>query len=163
MDPQSPEDLGKVRGWLILMVVVLIPHGVGGVMALFSPEFRAAAQIGSSGLALLVFTVVGNLAGILLIVTRSRVAPVFFTLYLPILFGSIFLERNLLTSVNARLAALGSTGRLSEMQLVALLAANAVIGVLMVGYWVRSKRVRAVFGTTGLDLLRLGEKRSDAG
>lgn len=154
MSPGSPEDLGKIRGWLLVMVVILIPHGVGGLMALFSPEFRTAAQIGSNGMALLVFTVVGNLAGILLIFTRHRLAPVFFTVYLPILFGSIFLERDLLASVNARLGALGSPDRLSQLQLVVLLVMNAAIAVLMIGYWTRSRRVRAVFGTTGLELLR---------
>jgi hypothetical protein len=124
-------------------------------VALFLPGFREAAGIHGLGLVLLVVTAAGNLSGICLILSRNRVAPAFFTLYPPLLVVlTLLLEPNLLETVNARLAAIGSTDQLSSIQLMALMAVNVVIVVLMVGYFVRSERVQAVFGTRGLQLLR---------
>jgi hypothetical protein len=101
-----------------------------------------------------VVTAVGNLSGIYLILSRNRVAPAFFTLYPPLLVVLTLLEPNLLATANARLAAVGSTDQLSSIQLTALMGVNVVIVALMVGYFVRSERVHAVFGTRGLHLLR---------
>jgi len=145
-----------VRGWLLVFVAILIPHGLSSVVALFLPGLREVAGIHGLGLVVLGVTAVGNLSGIYLILSRNGLAPIFFTLYPPLLLSLNLLEPNLLARVNARLAAFGSTDQLSAIQLTALVAVNVVIVGLMVGYFVRSERVQAVFGTRGLQLLLRG-------
>lgn len=153
----SKQELDKIRGWLLLWVIVLIPHGVGAPILLV----RQLSQSGwgpesdSLGLALLVFGGIGNLAGIFLILTRSRIAPAFFTLYPPLLLVLTLSAGDLTGTIEARLAAQGISAELSTPVLLGvLLILNVVLAGLSVGYWSRSRRVQAVFGTRGLRLLR---------
>jgi hypothetical protein len=151
LSPSAVRDLAKIRGWLLVFAVILIPHGVGSLFVLLSPEFRGAES--ALGLGTLVVTAAGNLSGIVLILSRNRLAPAFFTLYPPLLLLLNLLHPDLLATANARLAALGSTDEFGPTQLGLVLAVNVALVVLMVGYWARSERVQAVFGTKGLQRL----------
>ncbi len=152
MTERSRTDLSKIRGWLLVCVLILVPHGVGAILLLLLLDSTALG--GTLGTATLVVTAAGNLSGILLVLSRNRIAPAFFTLYLPALLVLNLSDPDLLGTFNARLAAVGASGELAAAQLWALLAVNIVIVALMEGYWMRSERVRAVFGTRGLGLLR---------
>jgi hypothetical protein len=146
------ENLNRVHGWLLVFVVILLPHAVRASLMLFSPEARAVET--SLGLATLGITAAGNLLGIFLILSRSRFAPLFFTLYLPLLFVMNLLIPDLVGTVNARLAVMGSAIEVGASFVWGLLAFNLVVIGLAVGYWTRSERVKAVFGSRGLQLLR---------
>jgi hypothetical protein len=125
------------------------------VMAWPRPLFvDHSALAGTLGLVTLVVIAVGNLSGIFPVLWRSRIAPVFFTVYPVFLLVLTLLDSDLLGTANSRLAAVGATSGVGAVSLAILLAVNVAIVTLMVGYWVKSERVLAVFGTRGLGLLR---------
>jgi hypothetical protein len=148
----TDKNLNRVRGWLLVFVVILVPHGVRATLMLFSPELRSVET--SMGLATLGVTAIGNLLGIALILSKHRWAPAFITLYLPLLLVLNLLNPDLVGTVNARMGALGSTGEVGPLVVVGLLAVNVVMIAVWVGYWTKSQRVQAVFGSRGLHLLR---------
>ena len=146
-------SLSRVRGWLLVFVVLLVPHLVSSLFILASSEFRAAAGIEGLSLVTLALTAAGNLSGIVLILTRNRYAPVFFTVYPPALLFLTLLSPSLVDAANARLAALGATSPVTPVQVAAVFSVNVAIVVGTVAYWARSERVRSVFGSRGLELL----------
>ena len=92
--------------------------------------------------------------------TRSRFAPAFFTLYIP--FGLVLFLIDpdpAATRVAYGEAAGNLLGRpnlvtVVESSFALALTAGFTAMALGLGYWLRSKRVKAVFGSTGLGLFR---------
>jgi hypothetical protein len=148
----TDKNLNLVRGWLLVFVVILVPHAVRATLMLFSPELRGVET--SLGLATLGVTAIGNLLGIALVLSKHRLAPPFFTLYLPLLFILNLLHPDLVGTVNARTAAFGFTRDIDPVSVGGLLVMNLVMIVVWVSYWMQSERVQAVFGSKGLQLLR---------
>jgi hypothetical protein len=148
----TDKNLNRVRGWLLVFVVILVPHTVRASLMLFSPELRSVEA--PLGLATLGVTAMGNLLGITLVLSKHRWAPAFITVYLPFLLVLNLLNPDLVGTVNARMAAAGSTGEVDPLVVFGLLAVNLVMIAVWVGYWMKSERVQAVFGSRGLQLLR---------
>lgn len=140
-------------GWTLVCAFLLMPSGLMSLVALFLPHLRNAAGIHGFALVLLALTAVGNLGGACLVFRRSRVAPAFFTLYLPVMLFMNLLLPDLLGTMNRRLAAFGSAPDLEWGGLAAVMAVNAVVVLAMVLYWGRSRRVESVFGSRGLAIL----------
>lgn len=155
-DAVSLPDLAKVRGWLLVFTILLLPHGVGAPFLLSRQLSMGPPVSGPEVLALasLAVTAFGNLAGVFLVLTRNRMAPAFFTIYLPLLMCLLLLDPDPIATANARLAALGSSEEMTPGRMWFVGVMNFALVVLMVAYWVRAKRVQAVFGTRGLALLR---------
>ena len=147
----TDQDLNRIRGWLLLFLLLLVPHGVGSWVLLLLPDIRAAET--ALGIATLLVTGAGNLTGFLLIVQRRRITPAFFSLYLPLLLALNLLNPDLVGTANARLAAMGSTGEFAADRIWGAIAVNAVLVVVAVGYWMKSQRVLAVFGSRGIELI----------
>ena len=103
MSAEPNPDLSKIRGWLLVCIVVLVPHGVGPFVALLT--FDREALGGTLATVTLVVTGSGNLLGIALILSRNRLAPLFFTVYPPTLLLLTLLIPDLPAIVNARMAA----------------------------------------------------------
>jgi hypothetical protein len=137
---------------LLVFLLALIPHCVGSFVSLVVLE--TGAWGGAHGFVTLLVTGVGNLLGIVLILWRSRWAPSFFMLYLPLLVALNLLYPDLLGTANARLAAMGASDGIAPVTLWSLVGLNVALVVVMMVYWARSRRVLAVFGTRGLDALR---------
>ena len=97
---------------------------------------------------------VGNLLGVFLILRRHQAAPVYFSLYLPFIVLLYLLDPDPVATANARLASIGAEPDFTANHLAVILTLNVVLVAGCVAYWSRSKRVKAVFGTTGLALLR---------
>jgi hypothetical protein len=148
----TDKNLNRVRGWLLVFVVILVPHGVRATLMLFSPELRSVET--PLGLATLGVTAIGNLLSIALVLSKHRWAPAFITLYLPLLLVLNLLNPDLVGTVNARMGAAGSTGEVGPLFVFGLLAMNLLMIAVWVGYWMKSERVQAVFGSRGLQLLR---------
>jgi hypothetical protein len=154
MTPSPSRDLSKIRGWLLFFVVILIPHGLGAPfgIALELPLDQPVSGMDVLRVTTLAVIAVGNLLGVFLILSRNRIAPAFFTLYPLLLVLLYLLDPDPIATVNARLAALDSTGGLAPIQLRVLEVVNLALVALIVGYWAKSKRVQAVFGSRGLGL-----------
>lgn len=133
-----------------MFLLLLLPHGVGSLVLLSSPAIHAV-ETGLGSVTLLV-TGAGNLLGFFLILRRHPITPSYFSLYLPLLLALNLLNPDLVGTANGRLAAMGSTDVFAPAQIWGVLAVNVVLVAAAVGYWMRSKRVLAVFGTRGLDL-----------
>jgi hypothetical protein len=103
---------------------------------------------------------IGHTIGLVLIVTRNRYTPTYFTLYLPLLVLIFFADPNTVATQVIYAERLGlstaaervKSGGQAVTRTVFALSATAVVFV----YWLKSKRVRAVFGSTGLEALRRG-------
>lgn len=139
MTARTCSDLNEIRGWLLVCVLILVPHAVGATLALLFLDHSALG--GTLGLVTLVVIAVGNLSGIFLVLSRSRIAPVFFTVYPVFLLVLTLPDSDLLGTANARLAAAGATSGVGVVSLAILLAVNVAIVTLMVGYWVKSEQV----------------------
>ena len=148
MRHESLTEFGKVRGWLVVFLVVLVFHGLTSLAALFVPGLRAMAGVRGSDLMILGCSAVGSLAGIFLILTRNRAAPLFFTVYPPLLLGVNLVLPGFRDAVHARLGAI-----LGDADLTGSIAVDVVLAGVVVAYWARSRRVEAVFGSRGLQLL----------
>ncbi len=165
----AQRDLSKVRGWLLLFAVALVPHTVWSVVFLTNSEFFAVVAAEPSRLVNVVTQLVGGLSGLVLIMTRSRFAPAFFTLYFP--FGLVvFLmdpdpaaTRVAYAEVLVNLvwgnpdlvvAEIESAVAEIESSYALALTVGFTSMALALGYMLRSKRVKAVFGSTGLGVFR---------
>lgn len=144
-------ELNTIGGWLLVMVLLLVPHTVGAPLGLVL--FDGPALGGTLGAATLLVTAVGGLSGILLAFSRHRFAPAFFTLYPPLLLALNLMQPDLLGLANARLAAVGVTEEFTPYHIALVLILNAALVVAIVAYWMKSERVQMVYGTNGLNAL----------
>ena len=142
----------RIGGWLLVFLLALFPHCIGSFASLMvlGPE----AWGGRYGFSVLLVTGFGNLVGILLILTKNRWAPAFFMIYLPGLVALNLLYPDVVGTANMRLAAVGASNGVGPTVVWMLLGANVVLVAIVMGYWARSRRVLAVFGSNGLDVLR---------
>jgi hypothetical protein len=158
-------DLNRIRGWLLLFAVALIPHIVLGVLNAFGSwqALTLPSGTGSETAEWLRFVAsstvaLGNTAGLLLILTRHRYAPAYFTLYLPCLFLLFFIDPDpLMTQAiyERRLGLASPTDlRRAHNRAVVRTALSVSMSLAWLVYWIRSRRVRAVFGSTGLGIVR---------
>jgi len=156
MARERDPGLHKIRGWLLLFTILLVPHAVGSLALLLRQLQTGTLNSGPAllGAVTLGVTAVGNFTGLALILRRSPTAPAYFTLYLPLLVVLFFLDPDPVATINARLTSLGSPGPVTAVQLGVLIVVNLVLVVLSVAYWSKSMRVEAVFGSRGLSLLR---------
>ncbi len=167
----SQKDLNKIRGWLLIFAVALVPHTVVAIFILTNSGLLAVATAEPMRMVNLVVQMVGGLSGLVLILTRSRVAPAFFTLYIPLLVVIVLLDPNLAATRVAYGEALGDL--LGDPDIAVEIENSFGLGLtlsitstaLAFGYILRSRRVKAVFGSTGLGLFRrdeIGQPRGDA-
>ena len=153
----SPRDLSRVRGWLLLFAVALVPHLVIAIVILTHSGLMDLTVFGWINL---VVQLIGGSAGLVLIIARSRVAPAYFTLYIPFLVVLFLLDPDPLATRVAYMEVLGdvvgdpSIVDEAESTFGLGLSGSIVSSALAWGYMQRSKRVKAVFGSTGLGLFR---------
>ena len=163
-DAAQPPALYRdgVRGWLLLFTLGLIPHIIlSAAYAMASwdlvggganvTELRLERMRLVSSMAVLV----GHATGVLLILTRNRYTPAFFSLYLPLLLLFVALDPDTIATQVAQAERLGVErveGSRAQAAVRTVLAVS--LGIAWIVYWFRSARVRAVFGSTGLGALR---------
>jgi len=159
------KPLAKVRGWLLVFTVLLIPHIVLSALILVNSwPLPAGASLSPPGwgiehlrLITQLITLVGHTTGVALIVIRHRYAPAFFTLYIPVLFLLFLLDPDIMATQVAHAERLGFEGAsdpdLGPAQAQVRTIFSLVLSVVVWGYWLRSKRVEAVFGRNGLGFL----------
>lgn len=162
-DPTASAAPVGIGGWLLVFTVGLVPH-----LVLSGRHIAAALQgaPGTGGLfgALAVLTLVGHGLGLLLIVRRHRFAPAFFTLYLPLAIAAAVLTPEVGTLQAAEAGRLGIADAAAQARMVASATVRIAVGVLVaalwIGYWARSRRIRATFGSTGLEAFRQTSARA---
>ncbi len=158
----AQRDLSKVRGWLLLFAVALVPHTVWSVLFLTNSEFFAVVAAEPSRLVSVVTQLVGGLSGLVLIMTRSRFAPAFFTLYFPFGLVVFLMDPDPAATRVAYAEVLGNLVLGNPDPVVAEIESSYALALtvgftgmaLGLGYMLRSKRVKAVFGSTGLGVFR---------
>jgi len=145
---------------LLLFAVALVPHTVYSVLFLTNSEFFAVVAAEPGRLVNVVTQLVGGLSGLVLIMTRSRFAPAFFTLYIPFGLVLFLIDPDPAATRVAYAEVLGNL--LGNPDLVAEIESSYALALtvgftgmaLGLGYMLRSKRVKAVFGSTGLGVFR---------
>jgi hypothetical protein len=161
----SPSRAG-IEGWLLLFTVGLVPHFLLSGSRILA-AVRGAADAGGPGLILAIVSFVGHGVGLLLILRRHRLTPVYFCGYQPLLIVIALLTPGLATlqaTEAVRLGVIASTEQIHFLGSAPVRNALvvAVTGVWL-GYWMRSQRVRATFGSAGLEsLTRGGATQSDS-
>jgi hypothetical protein len=159
-------DLTRIRGWLLVFCIMLVPHIVLAPLILIQSWPIVSAPSADPSIVSLERTrmltqaviLIGNSVGLALILTRSRYAPAYFTVYLLLSPLLILADPDTIATQVEHARRLGlshgaddSTGRAQAVMRTtfALLATGAWLG-----YWLESKRVRAVFGSAGLEAVR---------
>lgn len=151
----SPSVAG-VRGWLLLFTLGLLPHlALSGAYLADAMRSRTA---GGPWLVLATLTLVGHGTGLALILRRHRLAPAFFTLYLPLSIAAALLTPGVGAAQAEEAVRLGMIDPSEQARVAASapgrIALAVAVGALCLGYWLKSRRVRATFGSTGLKALR---------
>ena len=150
----TPEQkLTKIRGWLLVLCIILFPHIITSALLLIkSLPFVISLSVETLRLVTQAVMLVGHSTGLILIFKRNRYTPAYFTLYVPLLLLLTLADPDLAATQMANAEILGRQP-LEGAAAVARVASLAVT-VLIWAYWLRSKRVRAVFGSVGLGALR---------
>jgi hypothetical protein len=154
----SPRRAG-IEGWLLFFTVGLVPHFLLSGSRILA-AVRGAADAGGPGLVLAIVSFVGHGVGLLLIVRRHRLAPVYFCCYQPLLIVLALLTPGLATLQATEAVRLGMINSTEQIRFLgsALVRNALVLAVtgLWLWYWVRSRRVRATFGSAGMEALTRG-------
>jgi len=151
-DDASKQDLSKIRGWLLVICIVLVPHIVTSALLLTrSMPIVISLSVETLRIVTQAVMLVGHITGLILIVRRNRYTPAYFTLYLPLLLLLTLADPDLAATQMANAELLGTQPL--EGAAVARVA-SLFVTVIVWAYWLRSKRVRTVFGSVGLAALR---------
>ena len=155
-------ELATIRGWLLLFAIILVPHIVTSAVILahswpFVPmpdveqDLRAVERL-RSGTQAVIF--IGNSVGLALLSTRNRYAPAYFTLYLPLLVLLFMADPDTIATQVAYAERLGLFDAAERAKNMTEARTRTVLSLSVTavafGYWLRSRRVYAVFGSTGL-------------
>ena len=160
-DASVRSDLTTIRGWLLGFCILLFPHTFQAAVFLvryWQVDYPPSVAPHAHEIVATVIMLVGSTLGYLLIVTRNRFTPAFFVLYLPFAFVLLLADPHPIATYVARLHRFGYSNMThvaqDRMQGTIVYAASSVAIIVTTAYWVRSERVRAVFGSNGLRALR---------
>ena len=161
LDTQE-QKLNKIRGWLLVFFIMLIPHTPQSLMLVIKewpivfdadPSY-SMLRVETLRLVTHVVMFLGHSMSLVLIVTRNRYTPAFITVYLALLFFLTIVDPDIAATQVANIETLG----ISNPPDASFLAGARWVGIatapILWGYWLRSKRVRAVFGSVGLGVFR---------
>lgn len=156
----STDQREPIGGGLIVMCLLLVPHVLNSawILANSLPVItnlpRNIFSVETLRVVTLTATMVGNLAGLTMIVTRNRFTPAFFTIYLPLVLLLFFADPDPGATVRDHAQRIGyeysADKGLSVPHVILAFGSTAIV----FGYWLRSQRVRRTFGSTGLEILR---------
>lgn len=162
-----PEEISATRereaigGWLLLVCIVLVPHILNSplILAKSLPFLRDAGvgldmRVEALRLVTLVVVFLGNSCGLLLILTRHRFTPAYFTFYVPLLVGLFLLDPDPGLTARSYAQRLGVTYPNAPGSFVVHVTIALAASALFFGYWLRSERVRRTFGSNGIEILR---------
>lgn len=150
-----------VGGWLLVICVLLVPHILNSALILansapFIREAVADRDVGVETLRLVTLAVMflGHSSGLLLIVSRHRFTPAYFTLYVPLLLVLFFVDPDPGATARSYAERLGLAYPEGAGTFIVQLTVSLAASALFFGYWLRSERVRRTFGSNGLETFR---------
>lgn len=157
----SPQQREAIGGWLLLICIVLVPHILNSALILAkSPAFLRDAGVDlnvgveAHRLVMLSMNVIGNATGLILIAKRHRFTPAFFTIFIPLACALFFLDPDPIQTVKSYAQRIGFTYSEAPASFIVHATISFGSSTLILGYWMRSERVRRTFGSNGLEILR---------
>jgi hypothetical protein len=136
-------------------MVLSVANGIASWHVLQTTYHPPTVEWNRLGLSAVMF--LGNGVGLLLLLTRNRFTPAFFSLYLGLSIPLPFADPDIFATQVVQLRRLGlATQAASHTRTETLVGIVLSLGVSLIwlAYWLRSRRVREVFGSVGLQSVR---------